>query len=152
LAYNTLDHNWDIWKQITHQERWEDAVFNLTHWSRKVGEYEWKYRRPAEGKKIQDALDQGLLPVKPSPPSGNPNPPGNPAGNPCPPGINTTSPLNPNPGGGSGSPNPGGGSGNPGPKPHSDDPNSKTGPAGFGDLAFVSGETVLPYRVDFENE
>jgi RHS repeat-associated protein len=38
------------------------------------------------------------------------------------------------------------------PKPHSSDPNEKTGPGGFGPEAFIRGDTVLPYRIEFENE
>jgi hypothetical protein len=34
----------------------------------------------------------------------------------------------------------------------SGDPNSKTGPAGVGPEGFVNPETVLPYRIDFEND
>ena len=33
----------------------------------------------------------------------------------------------------------------------SHDPNSKTGPTGFGPQGFISGDAVLPYRIDFEN-
>jgi hypothetical protein len=32
------------------------------------------------------------------------------------------------------------------------DPNDKFGPAGFGVSGFVAGDSVLPYRIDFENE
>jgi len=34
----------------------------------------------------------------------------------------------------------------------SGDPNEKTGPAGFGNAGFISGEGTLGYRIDFENE
>jgi RHS repeat-associated protein len=51
----------------------------------------------------------------------------------------------PNSGGGQGA---GGSSPIPGPQ----DPNKKTGPAGFGSAGFVLPDTVLPYRIDFENE
>jgi RHS repeat-associated protein len=32
------------------------------------------------------------------------------------------------------------------------DPNQKTGPAGFGLQGFIAAESLLPYRIDFENE
>jgi RHS repeat-associated protein len=32
------------------------------------------------------------------------------------------------------------------------DPNSLTGPAGYGPTAYISCETTVPYRIDFENE
>src|SRR5262249_20616659 len=32
------------------------------------------------------------------------------------------------------------------------DPNAKTGPAGFGPAHFLAADSVLPYRIDFENE
>src|SRR5262249_44521013 len=32
------------------------------------------------------------------------------------------------------------------------DPNEKIGPAGFGPAGFVAGDSVLPYRIDFEND
>lgn len=32
------------------------------------------------------------------------------------------------------------------------DPNQKLGPVGFGPFAFVSGESLLSYRIDFEND
>src|SRR5262249_26423401 len=34
----------------------------------------------------------------------------------------------------------------------SEDPNDKIGPGGFGPQAFVSPSTLLPYRIDFENQ
>src|SRR5262249_12463753 len=57
-------------------------------------------------------------------------------------------------------------SGNPTPKPpatprrnkrplkdsHDFDPNSATGPAGVGSQNFISSNSVLPYRIDFEND
>ncbi|MCY2990994.1 MAG: malectin domain-containing carbohydrate-binding protein [Planctomycetota bacterium] len=36
--------------------------------------------------------------------------------------------------------------------PTSGDPNAKTGPAGFGDLGYLTTDSVLSYRVEFENE
>jgi RHS repeat-associated protein len=38
------------------------------------------------------------------------------------------------------------------PDPKSSDPNAKTGPAGYGPEAFIPGDAVLPYRIEFENE
>ena len=35
---------------------------------------------------------------------------------------------------------------------HASDPNQKTGPAGFGDAGFMTGQGALAYRIDFENE
>ena len=35
---------------------------------------------------------------------------------------------------------------------YSKDPNAKTGPAGFGPDGFVSSDSAVPYRIDFENE
>jgi len=32
------------------------------------------------------------------------------------------------------------------------DPNCKTGPAGFSEASFVKGDSLLPYRIDFEND
>ncbi len=32
------------------------------------------------------------------------------------------------------------------------DPNEKSGPAGFGNDRFITGERILPYRIDFEND
>jgi len=32
------------------------------------------------------------------------------------------------------------------------DPNQKTGPGGYGDEHFIAGDSLLPYRVDFEND
>jgi hypothetical protein len=32
------------------------------------------------------------------------------------------------------------------------DPNAKTGPAGYGAQGFIAGNTLLPYRIDFEND
>ncbi len=34
----------------------------------------------------------------------------------------------------------------------SHDPNEKTGPSGFGESQFVTGDALLPYRIDFEND
>src|SRR5205807_1121524 len=38
------------------------------------------------------------------------------------------------------------------PPPKSHDPNAKTGPAGYGPQGFIPGDSVLPYRVSFEND
>jgi RHS repeat-associated protein len=38
------------------------------------------------------------------------------------------------------------------PPPRSHDPNAKTGPAGFGPQGFIAAGTLLPYRIDFEND
>jgi RHS repeat-associated protein len=38
------------------------------------------------------------------------------------------------------------------PDPHSKDPNAKTGPTGYGTQGFIPLDSVLPYRINFEND
>ena len=35
---------------------------------------------------------------------------------------------------------------------NSSDPNAKVGPAGYGPEGFIKPDTIIPYRIDFENE
>jgi RHS repeat-associated protein len=48
--------------------------------------------------------------------------------------------------------NPPPGSGDPVPPVQGVDPNQMTGPAGYGSQNYVSAQSILPYRIDFENE